>query len=109
MKYVSEYKYLRYWILKFLSQIQTVEALTARAGRSFRRIINVFKYMGDMGYETYITLYHSYSPCSKLRPSGLGIQNIQGTMGITKSHSAILSRGLSACPTAGHDDRDGLG
>ena len=60
LQYVSSYKYLGCWIHEFLSNDRTVEALTAAAGRSFGRIVNIFKYMGDMGYETYCTLYHSY-------------------------------------------------
>ena len=37
-----------------------VSALTAVAGCSFRRIVNIFKHMGNMGYNMYCTLYHSY-------------------------------------------------
>ena len=60
LKYVSDYKYLGCWVNEFLSNEKTVESLTAAAGRSFRRIVNIFKRMGDMGYKTFCTLYHSY-------------------------------------------------
>ena len=60
MAYVSEYKYLGCWINEFLSHKRTVDALTSATGRSFGRIVNIFKHMGDMGYETYSTLCDSY-------------------------------------------------
>ena len=60
MIYVSDYKYLGCWINEFLNNTRTVEALTSAAGRSFGRIINMFRKMGDMGYETYSTLCDSY-------------------------------------------------
>ena len=60
LEYVSDYKYLGCWINEFVSNEKTVETLTSAAGRSFGRIINIFKSMGDMGYETYSTLYRSY-------------------------------------------------
>lgn len=59
LEYVSDYKYLGCWINEFLSNEKTVESLTSAASRSFGRIVNIFKSMGDMGYETYHTLYHS--------------------------------------------------
>ena len=43
-----------------MSNHRTVEALTSAASRSFGGIVNIFKKMGDMGYETYRTLYNSY-------------------------------------------------
>ena len=60
LSYVSDYKYLGCWINEFVNNEKTVEALTLAAGRSFGRIVNIFKRMGDMGYETYDTLCHSY-------------------------------------------------
>ena len=42
------------------NNVKTVEALTAAAGRSYGRIVGLFKELGDMGYHTYSTLYHSY-------------------------------------------------
>ena len=60
MQYVSDYKYLGCWINEFLNNKKTVYALTAAAGRSYGRIVNIFKHMGDMGYSTYCTLYESY-------------------------------------------------
>ena len=60
MMYVDDYKYLGCWVNEFLNNKKTVTSLTAAAGRSFGRIINIFKHMGDMGYETYRTLYDTY-------------------------------------------------
>ncbi len=57
---VSNYKYLGCWINEFMNNDKTVESLTLAAGRSFGRIVNIFKKMGDMGYQTYDTLCHSY-------------------------------------------------
>ena len=41
LQYVSSYKYLGCWINEFLSNMRTVEALTAAAGWSFGRIVNI--------------------------------------------------------------------
>ena len=60
LSYVSNYKYLGCWINEFMNNDKTVESLTLAAGRSFGRIVNIFKKMGDMGYETFDTLCHSY-------------------------------------------------
>ncbi len=60
MEYVSDYKYLGCWVNEFSNNNKTVEALTAAAGRSYGRIIDLIKRMGDMGYNSYCTLYHSY-------------------------------------------------
>ena len=49
MKYVREYKYLGWWVDEFLTNARTVKALTSAAGRSFGRIVNIFKHIGDMG------------------------------------------------------------
>ena len=60
LQYTSNYKYLGCWINDFANHEKTVEALTAAESQSFGRIVNVFKRMGDMGYETYTTLYENY-------------------------------------------------
>ncbi len=60
MEYVSEYKYLGCWVSEFSSTYKTVSALTAAASRSYGRIVGMFKHLGDMGYRTFCTLYHSY-------------------------------------------------
>ena len=60
MEFVSDYKYLGCWINEFGNDKKTVEALTAAAGRSFGRIIGLFKQLGNMGYRSYCTLYDTY-------------------------------------------------
>ena len=45
---------------EFGNEKKTVEALTAAAGRSFGRIVGLFKQLGDLGYTTYCRLYESY-------------------------------------------------
>ena len=70
--YVKEYKYLGCWVDKILNNEKTVEALTAAAGRSYGRIVNILKHMGDMGYETYGTLYHSYVLLWQIMPRWSG-------------------------------------
>ena len=61
MEYVFNYKYLGCWVNKFNDNTKTVEALTAIAGRSLGRIVNIFKHMGNIGYGTYCTLYDSHA------------------------------------------------
>ena len=60
MEYVADYKYLGCWVNEFGSDAKTVDALSAGAGRSFGRIINIFRKLGDIGIKTYSTLYESY-------------------------------------------------
>ncbi len=60
MEYVTDYKYLGCWVNEFGSDAKTVDALSAGVGRSFGRIINIFRKLGDMGIKTYSTLYESY-------------------------------------------------
>ena len=60
MMYVEHYKYLGCWIHEHGNNNKTVEALTAGAGRSFGRIVNIFKKLGDLGYNSYCTLLDSY-------------------------------------------------
>ncbi len=50
MEYVTNYKYLGCCVNEHASNAKTVEALTVAAGRSFGRIVNMFKHMGNMGY-----------------------------------------------------------
>ena len=40
--------------------IKTVESLTSAAGRSYGRIIGLFTKLGDIGYNSYCTLYETY-------------------------------------------------
>ena len=58
--YVPSYKYLGCWIHKFSNHEKTVSVLTSAAGRSFGRIINIFKKFGDLGYETFTMLFDNY-------------------------------------------------
>ena len=60
MLYVSDYKYLGCWVNEHDSFDKTVDALTSAAGRSYGRIVGLFKKLGDMGYYTFSTLYRSY-------------------------------------------------
>ena len=60
MNFTSDYKYLGCWVNEFGNHSKTVDALTAAAGRSFGRIVNMFKGIGNMGYGTYRTLCDSY-------------------------------------------------
>ena len=60
MEYVSDYKYLGCWMNEFGSNARTIGALTSAAGRSYGRIIGLFKHLGDMGYNSFCTLYDSY-------------------------------------------------
>ncbi len=60
MEYVSNYKYLGCWINEFGKDDKTVEALTAAAGRSFSRIVDIFRKVGDLGHKSFNTLYESY-------------------------------------------------
>ena len=60
LSFVQNYKYLGCWVNEYLNNAKTVDALTAAAGRSYGRIVNIFKYMGNMGYSTYCMLYESY-------------------------------------------------
>ncbi len=60
MQYVDNYKYLGCWLNEFSNDKKTVEALTAAAGRSYGRIVGLFKKLGDMDYNTFVTLFQSY-------------------------------------------------
>ena len=87
LEYVSDYKYLGCWINEFLSNEKTVEALTSAAGRSFGRIVNIFKSMGDMGYETYHTLYYSYVlPVANYAAGVWGFKKLSSTPGHTEQN-----------------------
>ena len=52
MAHIQNYKYLGCWINEYANNAKTVEALTAAAGRSFGRIINMFKHLGNLKYGT---------------------------------------------------------
>ena len=60
MEYMENYKYLGCWINEHGNNDKTVESLTAAAGRSYGRMINLFRKLGDMGCNAYCTLYNSY-------------------------------------------------
>ncbi len=60
MEYVRDYKYLCCWVNEHGNNNKTVDALTAAAGRSYGRIVGLFRKLGDMGCYTFNTLYHSY-------------------------------------------------
>ena len=60
MQYVENYKYLGCWLNEHCNDQKTVDALTAAAGRSYGRIVGLFKKLGDMGYNTFVTLLQSY-------------------------------------------------
>ena len=101
MAYVSDYKYLGCWINEFLIHTKTVDALTSAAGRSFGRIVNIFKRMGDMGYETYSTLCDFLcSPGGQLCGRGVGLRNLSSTPGTAEQNTALFSRGSLFCPIA---------
>ena len=60
MDCVDNYKYLGCWVNEFGNDSKTVESLTSAAGRSFERMVGLFKQLGNMGYSTYCTLYETY-------------------------------------------------
>ena len=60
IKYVSDYKYLGYFMNEHLSPSQNAEILTAAASRSFGRIVNIFRKLKNMGSKTYETLFKTY-------------------------------------------------
>ena len=60
MDYVSDYTYLGCWINEFGNDKKTVEPLTLAAGRSYRRIVGLFKQVENMRYGTFCTLYETY-------------------------------------------------
>ena len=62
MEYVDNYKYLVCWVNEFGNHKKTVEALTSAAGRSYGRIIGLFKQLGNMGYHTSV-LYMRPTSC----------------------------------------------
>ena len=59
MCYVENYKYLGCWVNEHGSHDKTVQALTAAAGRSYGRIVGLFKTLGDLGYKSFVKLYSS--------------------------------------------------
>ena len=60
LSYTESYKYLGYFVHEHLNNMQHVKTLTSAASRSFGKIHNMFKSVGDMGIKTYETLYGSY-------------------------------------------------
>ena len=60
LSYTDKYKYLGFILHEHLSNIHTVDTLTAAASRSFGRIYSIFKSVGNLGINTYETLYSSY-------------------------------------------------
>ena len=60
LSYTDTYKYLGYILHEHLCNISNVTTLTAAASRSFGRIYSIFKSVGNLGINTYETLYSSY-------------------------------------------------
>ena len=60
MKFVENYKYLGCWVNEFGKDDKTVQALTATVGRSFGRIVDIFRKIGDMGHKSFLTLFDAY-------------------------------------------------
>ena len=60
MQYVEDYKYQGCWVNEFLNNKKTVKSLTAVAGTSFGRIVNILKHMGDIGYDINLIPYGTY-------------------------------------------------
>ena len=60
LSYTESYKYLGFFIHEHLSNSHHAETLTGAASRSFGRIQNMFKSLGNMGIRTYETLYGAY-------------------------------------------------
>ena len=58
--YTDKYKYLGFILHEHLSNTSNVNTLTAAASRSFGRIYSIFKSVGNLGINTYETLYSSY-------------------------------------------------
>ena len=60
LSYTESYKYLGYIIHEHLNNEKTADTLSAAASRSFGRIHSIFKSVGNLGINTYQTLYSSY-------------------------------------------------
>ena len=60
LSYARTYKYLGFIVHECLSMDDNVVALTSAASRSFGRIVNMFKSLGNMGIKTYNTLFENY-------------------------------------------------
>ena len=60
LAYTDTYKYLGFIMHEHLNNTKHVKTLTAAASRSFGRIYSIFKSMGNLGINTYETLYSSY-------------------------------------------------
>ena len=59
LEYVENYKYLGCWVNEFGRDNKTVDGLTAAAGRSFGRIIDNFRKIGDLGHRSFSSLYEA--------------------------------------------------
>ena len=59
LDYVSDYKYLGVTINEYLNYNNTVDVLSKAGGRALGVLISKFKYMKDMGFKTFTTLYDS--------------------------------------------------
>ena len=60
MNYEENDNYLGCWVNEYGNESQKVESLTGSAGRSFSRMVGLFKQLGDLGYVTHCKLYESY-------------------------------------------------
>ena len=56
MEYVTYYQYLGCLVNEFGNDGKTVGALSAGGGRSFGRLIDLFRKLGDLGVKIYSTL-----------------------------------------------------
>ena len=57
IQYVDNNKYPDCWVNEFGNNAKTVEALTSAASRSYGRIVGMFRKLGDMGYNSFISLW----------------------------------------------------
>ena len=60
LAYTDSYKYLGFILHEHLINEKNVNTLSAAASRSFGRIHSIFKSVGNLGINTYQTLYSSY-------------------------------------------------
>ena len=58
--YATKYKYLGYIMDECMSEKHIVDALTNSATRAFGKVVNTFKALGNMGINSYESLYNSY-------------------------------------------------
>ena len=60
LAYTDSYKYLGVILHEHLTNTKTANTLAAAASRSFGRVHSIFKSIGNMGINSYETLYESY-------------------------------------------------